>query len=233
MILKCIDCMEGMKELPDGSVDLIVTDPPYEFCHLGGGSFGNQHREYHAELKDITAGIKNDVLEEMLRVMKTPNIYIWCNKKQIRQYLDFFEDAGCNSDILCWHKTNPIPMNNNTYLPDTEYCLFFRKNMPLYGNYHTKSKYWVTSVNKGDKEKWEHPTIKPLDIIELLVTNSSQEGAVVLDPYMGSGTTGVACKRLGREFIGFDINPAYVDTAARRIDEAQRVQCFKGLDEWM
>lgn len=231
---KCVDCVKAMKDLDDGSVDLIVTDPPYEFSHLGGGCFGNQHREYHGELKDITSGIKNDVLEEMLRVMKRPNAYIWCNKAQIRQYLDFFEDAGCTSDILMWHKSNPIPLGNNTYLPDTEYCLYFRKGATLYGDYHTKSKYWITPVNKEDKERYGHPTIKPLDIIETLVRNSSLEGDLILDPYMGSGTTGVACVKNGRRFIGYDIEQTYVDTANERMRYAMTQKASqRDLGNWL
>ena len=229
MRIECRDCMEGMKELEDESVDLIVTDPPYEFHNgHGGGSFGTDNREYHDELKGLDKGIKNDVLEEMLRVLKRPNLYIWCNKNQIRQYLDFFVDAGCTYDILTWHKNNPVPTCCNKYLSDTEYCLFFRKKAPLYGTYETKRKFWVTDLNTKDKDMYDHPTIKPLNIIRRLVENSSKEEQVVLDPYMGSGTTGVACMLTNREFIGYEIDPDYFDMAQKRIDEgiqASKVKC--------
>lgn len=218
MILECKDCLEGMKELETGSVDLIVTDPPYEFTDTrGGGMFGSKNREYHGELKGLDKGIDNDVLKEMLRVLKAPNLYIWCNKNQIRQYLDFFEDEGCTYDILTWHKTNPVPTCCNKYLSDTEYCLYFRRGVQLYGSYETKHKYWVTELNTKDKQMYDHPTVKPLDMIEQLVTNSSLEGGVVLDPYMGSGTTGVACAMHGRDFIGYEIDPKYFETAKMRI----------------
>lgn len=232
-MIACRDCLEAMKDMHDGCIDLIVTDPPYEFADAGGGCFGNEARAYHDELTSINKGIENDVLEEMLRVLKAPNIYLWCNKKQIRQYLDFFEDAGCTSDILCWHKTNPTPMCGNNYVPDTEYCLFFRKGAKVYGSYETKSKYWVMPTNKEDKERWGHPTIKPLEIIERLVINSSMPGDTVLDPYMGSGTTGVACVLNGREFIGFDIEQRYVDIAGQRIRDAENMRNNKGLDRWL
>lgn len=223
MRIECRDCMEGMLELPDGSVDLIVTDPPYEFqtCH-GGGAFGNAHREYHEGLEHISKGISKDVLEEMLRVMKVPNAYIWCNKAQVRAYLDFFEDAGCTYDILAWHKTNPVPTCNNKYLSDTEYCLYFRKGAQLYGTYDTKRKYWVTELNTKDKELYDHPTVKPLPIIRQLVENSSLPEEIVLDPYMGSGTTGVACAMTGRKFIGFEIDPEYFKRAENRIRGAMK-----------
>jgi len=155
----------------------------------------------------------------MYRVMKVPNIYIWCNKAQIPQYLEYFISRGCSFDILTWHKTNPTPTCNNKYLSDTEYCLYFRKGAQLYGTYETKRKYWVSSVNRSDKKRFGHPTCKPLDIISMLVTNSTKEGELVCDPYMGSGTTAVACKINGRRFIGGDISREYVDTAMKRVKE--------------
>ena len=235
MILECRDCLEALRGLKDGSVDLVVTDPPYEFRNgHGGGSFGPESREYHGELIGLDKGVRNEVLEELLRVCKVPNIYVWCNKNQVRQYLDFFEDAGCTYDILTWHKTNPVPTCCNKYLSDTEYCLFFRKGAQLYGTYETKRKYWVTELNVKDKELYDHPTIKPLDIISQLVENSSQKGEVVLDPFMGSGTTGVACATLGRDFIGYEIDPDYFGTAKVRIKAATTAKASRvSLDDYL
>jgi DNA modification methylase len=219
MRLECGDCLQLMKDIPDGSVDLIVTDPPYEFhSGHGGGSFGTEAREYHDELKGLDKGVTDAVLEEFMRVLKVPNLYIWCNKNQIRQYLNFFCDRGCTYDVLTWHKTNPVPTCNNKYLSDTEYCLYFRKGAQLYGSYDTKHKYWVTELNTKDKDLYDHPTIKPLDIIQQLVENSSLPGELVLDPFMGSGTTGVACILSGRDFIGYEIAPNYFETAKKRVE---------------
>lgn len=75
-------------------------------------------------------------------------------------------------------------------------------------------------MNARDKKIWKHPTIKPLDITEKLIANSSQEGEVVLDCFMGSGTTGVACKHLGREFVGIEINREWFAIAEERIKNA-------------
>ena len=218
-MIECGDCLELMKQLPDGSVDLIVTDPPYEFHNgHGGGSFGTEARGYHDELKGLDKGVTDDVLREFMRVLKIPNLYIWCNKAQIRQYLNFFCDAGCTFDILTWHKTNPVPTCSEKYLSDTEYCLYFRKGAKLYGTYDTKRKFWVTELNVKDKELYDHPTIKPLDIIRQLVENSTLPGDTVLDPFMGSGTTGVACELSDRKFIGYEIEPKYYETAKKRIE---------------
>jgi DNA modification methylase len=159
------------------------------------------------------------VLDELVRVMKKGNIYIWCNKQQIRKYIDYFEDKNYNTDLLTWHKTNPVPTCSNKYLSDTEYILFFRESgVKVYGTYATKKKYYVTPTNKDDKKKYNHPTIKPVEIIKNLIINSSNENDLVLDCYMGSGTTGVACKELNRRFIGIELDETYFNVAKQRIE---------------
>ena len=224
-----MDCMEGLEQVPDDFVDLIVMDPPYELQTQGGGAFGNANREYHGQLSPISKGITNDVLDALCRKMKAVNIYIWCNKAQLRQYLDYFDDRGCSVDLLTWHKTNPTPTCNNKYLSDTEYCIFARdKGVKLYGSYETKRKFYVTASNTDDKKMYGHPTVKPLDIIRNLIINSSKEGGVVMDPFMGSGTTAVACKLTGRHYIGFEIDPKYFGIAKERIERAEGNGCGLG-----
>jgi DNA modification methylase len=112
-----------------------------------------------------------------------------------------------------------VPTCNNKYLSDTEYLLYFReKGVPIFGSYDTKRKFYVTPTNKADKKLWGHPTVKPLNIIKNLITNSSLPGGVVLDCFMGSGTTGVAAKELGRSFIGIELDEKYFRTAEKRIN---------------
>lgn len=217
------DCIECMKRMPDKSVDLVIIDPPYEICAGGeGGAFGVDKRNYHKAVKTLSSGISNDVLDELVRIMKKINIYIWCNKNQLRQYIDYFENLGCTTDLLTWHKTNPIPTCNNKYLSDTEYCLYFRKDgVPLFGSYETKKKYYITPTNKSDKKKYGHPTIKPLEIIENLIINSSKEGDIVFDCFLGSGTTAVAAVNTNRHYIGIEIDEHYFDIARQRLDEVE------------
>lgn len=218
------DAFEAIKKIPDNSIDLIITDPPYEKkgngYNVGGGSFGSNKRNYHGELdkNNLLDGINDKLLSEFIRVMKKVNIYIWCNKIQLRQYLNFFEPKGYNMDLITWHKINPVPTCNNKYLCDTEYCLFFReKGVKIYGNYDTKKTYYVTSTNVEDKNKFFHPTIKPLFIIENLIKNSSLEGDVILDAFIGSGTTALGCKNLNRHYIGFELDKNYFYIAQQRI----------------
>lgn len=94
--------------------------------------------------------------------------------------------------------------------------------MRIYGSYGTKSTYYITGINQTDKAQWGHPTIKPLQIIQNFVINSSNEGDTVLDPFMGSGTTGVACVNLNRNFIGMEIDEKYYQIAVKRIEDTQR-----------
>lgn len=241
--IECGDCLKLLKQLPDNSIDLVVTDPPYLFTRNDGcGAFGKAGKSYHKEYAKVStfktaldqrkanqrsdigvnlaSGFNEEILTELIRVMKKVNIYIWCSKNQVRWLLNYFSDY--NHEILTWHKSNPIPTCNNTYLSDTEYLLFFReKGVKLYGDYNTKRKYYITPINKADKEKYGHPTIKPVDIIENLIVNSSLENDIVLDPFLGSGTTAVACVNTNRHYIGYELDPKYYNIACKRLDEAE------------
>ena len=216
------DCSVGLDRIPDGSVDLVVMDPPYQFRTSGGGCFGPAKRCYIGNLEPISKGIQNDVLEKIVGKLKAVNIYIWCNKAQIYQYLDFFVPRGCNVDLLCWHKPNPIPSACNKYLSDTEYLLFFReKGVPLHGNYDTKRKYYILPQNRRENRQYNHPTVKPLEIMRNIIINSTLPGDTVLDPYMGSGTTAVACIETGRHYLGYEIDAGHCKTAMDRISAAR------------
>ena len=175
--IHCEDCRIGMERIPDGSIGLVVMDPPYNIETTGGGAFGPGNRGYHSELEPFSKGIDESVLDTICRKLSAINIYVWCNKRQLRQYIDYFEDKGCTTECLTWHKTNPVPTCNNKYLSDTEYLLFFRESgVKLYGSYSTKRKWYVSSYNKADKERFSHPTVKPLEIIRNIVGNSAPGG---------------------------------------------------------
>ena len=220
-----VDSYKAIKGIPDKSIDLIVTDPPYLInnTNAGGNSeLSKSIQKMNDELTNgtLTNGITNDFLEELYRVMKKPNIYIWCNHKQIPQYLDFFVSGkGCSFDILIWNKTNAVPLFNNKYLTDKEYCLYFRKGgycNPK--NYEDAKTVMEEPINIMDKKMYKHPTIKPLQFITKLISNSSQENDLVFDPFIGSGTTAVASKELGRNYIGFEIDKKYYEISKDRIN---------------
>ena len=171
------DCRIGLDRIPDGSVDLVIMDPPYKLGRHGGGSFGPANRTYRNEIAPLSDGIDDELLEKIVSKLREVNIYIWCNKAQILQYLSWFDARGCNTDILTWHKTNPVPACNNKFLSDTEYIVYARDpGVKLYGSYETKRKWYVSPYNKADKDRWHHPTIKPLDITVNMVLNSTGGG---------------------------------------------------------
>ncbi len=229
-----IDCNDGLKQIPTASIDLVVMDPPYLLENQGGGFWskaevGNHYnargtRKGMDRLGDIKDGFDTAILDELCRVMKKINLYTFCSQKQIQSYLDYFvTQRGCNWNLLEWHKTNPIPACGNKYLNDTEYILFFReKGVKVYGSYDTKRTYYATLRNQDENILYCHPTVKPCRIIQNFIINSSQEGGVILDPFMGSGTTAVACIKEKRHFIGFEINRKHYDKACERIDVERR-----------
>ena len=222
------DCLDLMKDIPDGSIDLIVTDPPYliENTKAGGKSDlakSIQNMNDQIQNNNLTNGFNIKILDELVRVMKKINIYIWCNHKQIPMYLDYFvKQKGCSFDILIWNKTNAMPLFNNKYLTDKEYCLYFRKSSYCNPqNYESAKTVFYQPINAKDKKKYGHPTIKPLNIIQTLMCNSSKEGDIILDPFLGSGTTAVAAVNTNRHYIGFELDEKYFDIACQRLDEAE------------
>lgn len=212
---------ELIKKIPDKSIDLIYTDLPY--LHEDGGNsntpLGDRMRRKRSELQDIRDGIDLSILDEMCRVAKTNYIYMWVSTKQINDMLSYFKDKA-RVNILVWCKTNPSPTTNNCWLPDLEYCLCFKgEGSPRYNDaYDLKSKWFVSATNKEDKDKYYHPTIKPLELVKKHLKHSTREGDIVLDPFCGSGTTLKACQELNRQYIGIEINPKYYNIAKDRLN---------------
>lgn len=224
------DCLLGIKKIPDNSIDLVIIDPPYDICTKGGKT-GNSRvakevKSLEKELIDnnLTNGFDISILDELIRVMKNINIYIWCNGRQIPLYIKYFiEQLDCKLEIIIWGKTNPMPLYSNKYLGDKEYCLYFRKKgfcQPK--NYEDAKTIYLSTINIKDKQKYGHPTIKPLPLIRKLIRNSSNENDVILDCFIGSGTTAVASILENRKFIGFEINKKYYDIALKRISEVNK-----------
>lgn len=251
------DAYELIKAIPDQSIDCVYTDIPYDFVgnmkNGGGGLFGTKKRDYHGEYeqvakrndvtgvalrtakginetKEIAFGINYTILEEMVRVMKKVNIFIWCSKKQLLPIMQFFDKDNIYFELLVWGKTNPIPTGNNKWLPDLEYCLYFRESGVLLNDgYELKSKFHVSSLNKSDKDQYNHPTIKPLELVKRHLKHATPMGALILDPFIGSGTTAVASQEIGRKFIGFEINDEYHKIATERlmgIDQQGQISIF-------
>lgn len=182
-------------------------------------------KKKNLDIISIEDGIDYEILKEFVRVMKKVNCFIWCSKLQIFDIMKFFIGGGIKDreiffEILTWNKVNPTPTTNNSWLPDIEYCLYFREKGVLYNNgYEFKSKFFVSPANVRDKEKFEHPTIKPIELVKRHLLHTTQPNDIVLDCFAGSGTTLVACKDLGRHYLGFEIDKKWYEIAKNRLNK--------------
>ncbi len=232
--IKHADCLEYLKNLPDECVDLVVTDPPY-----------NVSQKSDIKYKDLNV-VKNfgswdfgfdpiPVLKELKRILK-PNgqIYVFCSTKQIPLYIDFFEENSYFRNLLVWNKTNPPPRISKTnFLFANEYIVYavnekvkmphvtfnFSKQNEMHNIFVTPSLQSKERLKENGKAI--HPTQKPLAILKKLIEVSSDEGDIVLDPFMGVGSTAVACQQLGRNFLGCELDEKYVALANRRLEDGE------------
>ncbi|MBQ2622358.1 MAG: hypothetical protein IJF84_13545 [Thermoguttaceae bacterium] len=223
--LRLGDCMEIIKEVPDCCIDLIVTDPPYKFENQGGGFYARNEstrRQYLDSLKQIKCCEFEPrlFLESVQAKMKKFYGYFFCNKSLVDEYIRFAKERNYQYDILVMAKHNPIPAYNNHHLSDLEYIVMMRER----GTYFSKHKcmddyrkFYLTRCKKGI-----HPAEKPIELVQRFIRVSSQQGDTILDCFMGSGTTGVACVKEGRNFIGIEINESYYRIAESRIANEKR-----------
>lgn len=215
------DALELMKNIPDDSVDLVATDPPYKTTRRGsyGGTGGILKEDLNMQGKvfqhnDIEI---SDWIGQVYRVLKDMgHCYIMTNNVNLYEYLTEIQRAGFNIfKILIWKKDNCI--TNMYYMDNHEYIIFCRKGKAKkINNCGTKS---VLEVANPKNKK--HPTEKPVELMEILIENSSEQGGTVLDPFMGSGSTGVACVNTNRNFIGMELDAGYFEIAKKRVEEAE------------
>lgn len=211
--LHLADCRDVLPML--SGIDAVVTDPPYEFVPMGGG-IGGRRQVY----KDIYAEKLHEGFNPNMLLGTAPSITVFCAKAQMRTMIEFADTNGFRWNLTTFNKTNPTPLCGANYLPDTEYVFHFWKGVRIGGGYRDKSRFFVSAAS-GDSTV--HPTIKPVELMVKLVRVAIDlPGAVILDPFMGSGTTGIACIREGRGFIGIEQNERHFETAVRRIEAAHR-----------
>lgn len=216
------DCRDIVPTL--GTVDAVVTDPPY-LVSKGGfaanlqleGGFGGWMKDYGNQGDIVTCDISFDQwLPIVYAAMRdSSQAYFMTNGRNIKSMQAAAEDAKFRlHTILVWDKRAALP--NKYYQNVTEFALFMFK-----GNAFTihdpASKNLISIFQRDDSE---HPTEKPVSLMEVWIKNSSRRGDVILDPFMGSGTTGVAAARIGRKFVGIEIEPLYFDIACRRVQAA-------------
>ena len=248
--LKQGDCLEIMKSIPDKSVDLTVTSPPYDDLrsYKGNSSFNFE-----------------EIARELYRVTKDGGVVVWNVNDRVkngsktlssfRQALFFNELGFCLNDTMIWKKTNPMPqVRQPRYNQCFEYMFVFSKGKPRTFNpimvncksagtkYKSTCKKITDDKSREYKEfeinnqkvadnifefavaqnKTQHPAVFPLELPLLQIRSWSNEGDTILDCFMGSGTTGIACLNTNRNFIGIEINSEYFDIAKTRIEQAER-----------
>lgn len=198
------DCLKIAPNLE--SVDAVVTDPPYEIVASGGGICATR-KDLHETEGFTDCGFDYGILSGFKN---------WVVFGTLKQVPKLIEAAGDRRYMLVtWNKPNPCPLVNGNYLPDTEYIVHAWSRGGLHGSLADRRRFIVHPL--GDKEDGSHPNEKPVAVVSKMVRLSSAVGWTVLDPFMGSGTTGVACIRTGRRFIGIEIDPRHFKTACDRI----------------
>jgi DNA modification methylase len=219
------DCLEEMKKIEIGTIDFVLTDPPYELSKSkGGGMLGKGGRKFMEEVRDLgmidginTSMFLDSCLSLFDKKQKFCGVFT-CSTKQVIEYISWADKNSLQYNIGVWHKTNPSPLCNCKYLNDIEYWIYIKGNKSkILGNYQSKSMVYTSKVNKKDKLKFGHPTCKPVELMEKFIINHSKEGFTVFDPFMGSGTTGIACKNLNRNFIGIEKDANYFNIAVERL----------------
>ena len=228
------DCLELMKDIPDGSVDLVVTDPPY--LHVKGGMKSKKFNvgKVYASDSHMNTAMSDfgecqiyEFLDLSLKKLKKANLYVYCSKLQLQYYFKYIsEHKKLKYDLLIWDKIDNRMMSTKFYMSDIEYIV------RIYEPGISLNKVWNKDVTKADyryykklqsfeKPNGKHTTMKPLEMLERFVMTSSDIDDIVLDPFMGSGTTGIACRNLNRKFIGIELDETYFNLAKERIESAE------------
>lgn len=222
--IDCCDCLDGLREVPDHSVDLIVTDPPY---FLSMGHAGSKTNAQSVQLNSnrafndlaICTPFYRQLFEEFARVLKeTGSFYFFTDWRGYAYYFPMINAALPVRNLIVWDKKSG---------PGSFYS--FAHELIIFGTYRSKTKAGVGSnvwreaafssgARSTDGEK-VHPTQKPVALLTRMIEDSTELGAVVLDTFMGSGTTAVACLKSGRQFIGFELDEQYHAIAQQRIAE--------------
>ena len=222
-----MDCLEGMKQIPDGSIDLVVTDPPYKLTSRGSSGTMSGYWATDAA-KSGRVFEHNDIeieeyLPEFYRILKADaHCYIMCNNLNMPH---FFEVIG-QSDfhfvkMLVWDKQTKIC--GTYYMGQVEFIFFLRKgqNKPIYDCGMSDLLSFANSRDKDRDGNNIHDSQKPVGLMQSLINASTLEGETVCDPFMGSATTAIACIKEKRHFVGFELNKEYYEKAVNRIEAEQ------------
>lgn len=203
-----IDALKLLKSIKDKSIDLFLTDIPYEKVNKKS----NGLRKLDKEKANTKTFELKDFLIQVDRVTKGSG-YIFCGKEQVSTIFEFFDQKKYTTRLMIWEKTNPSPMNcQYSWMSGIETFVYFKKPNAVFNEHYKNS---VLKFPNGQSKK--HPTEKPLKLFKYLIEVSSNKGDLVCDPCVGSGTTAVAAKMLGRNFLVGDIDETYCKLTKKRL----------------
>jgi len=220
--LYCGDALEILPTLGE-CADMIMTDPPYRLTSGGGNNSalgGCLNRDSYDNTGcivtcDITFKEISDLCFNALRI--GCHSYIMTNNRNMEEALRENRLSGFQfHNLLVWDKQTVTP--NRFYMNRLEFCIMSYKNKTRFINNMSMDNLFSVKNSKGDG----HPTQKPVELMKFWIKQSTQENETVLDPFMGVGATGVAARKLGRKFIGIEIEQKWFDVACKRIENADR-----------
>jgi DNA modification methylase len=229
--LLCGDSTDSdqVARLMDGEkADMVFTDPPYGGGVSGNGGFPNDAKMRKLSKKNIDAiesiynfDTKNFLSVLPLFVKDKISIYIFHNQKLLPDYLNYAIELNKGFDILAWHKKSFIPMSGAHYFSDTEWLIKIRDKGSKFNSGQSEcnyGRYWLfDSENKGKAENKDHPTIKPIKILSDCIKISSDKDDLILDFFLGSGSTMVASHQLNRKCYGIELEPKYCQVIIDRM----------------
>lgn len=228
------DAGELLASVPTASVDMLLTDPPY---NLGDYSTGNIQMSWRKEFNNDVAKWDRgfDPLayrDEFLRILKpTGNLFAFTSYNTLGRWHEVFDPVFDTFQFMVWHKTNPPPKLYRAGFLNSCELIVVAWNKKHTWNFTTQKamhNFVEAPICQGHERSKDpvHPTQKPTRVLRHLIGLATNPGDLVLDPFMGVGSTGVAALELGRVFRGFDIDPAYVEAARRRLQAVDAPSLF-------
>ena len=218
-----MDCIDGMDKIESYSVDLVLTDPPYNVDYTNKSKhLANLGKSRDKQVKRDKSYIGADFpytqfAFKLKDVMKhNSHLYLWCGDDQMFDWYPKLKYAGFKFRCLLFWIKNKQTFNLSmafNYCYKSENCMFWVRGSKKLRKVGLNNLFKYNCPNNTI-----HPTQKPIGLFEELIINSTNEGDLVFDPFMGSGTTAVACMRTNRHFIGFEISPEYHKIIENRIN---------------
>lgn len=227
----CLDPVSGLASLPDKSVDHVLTDPPYEAeAHTLQRRVARGRRDGNLSFEPLSFETRTESAKQMARVVRRW-VVVFCQVEAAMLWRGALVSAGLvYRRTGVWVKPDGMPQYSGDR-PGMGYESLVIAHAPGRSTWNGGGRHGVWIENKigpDDRQRTGHETQKPLALMESLVRDFTDPGELICDPFAGSGTTGVACKRLGRRFIGWEREEKYWRIATKRIDAArERFMLFR------